>query len=43
MQPGRGVDHPLSLSAEVKEKVVIPLFFRCVFVVGNRENFNASK
>jgi hypothetical protein len=30
-QPGRGVDHPLPLSAEVKEKVENFIFFHRAF------------
>jgi len=38
-RPERGVDHPPSSSAEVKERVVIPLLPLWAFVACSRVNF----
>jgi hypothetical protein len=38
-RPGHGVEHPLPSSAEVKEKIVIPLLPLWAFVACSRVNF----
>ena len=38
-QSGRGVDHPPPFSAEVKERVELPLLFLWAFMAYSRANF----